>query len=94
MHELSLSTAIVDTVLRHAAGRRVRVVSLRVGALRQVVPDSLTFAWEVLTQDGPFAAVEVCGDEAVAPVAIAVPIEPKADWVSIFHRRAARDPAA
>lgn len=43
MHELSLSSAIVNTVVKHAAGRRVSVVNLRVGCLRQVVPDSLDF---------------------------------------------------
>jgi hydrogenase nickel incorporation protein HypA/HybF len=43
MHELSLSGAIVNTVEKHAAGRPVSVVSLRVGALRQVVPDTLEF---------------------------------------------------
>jgi hydrogenase nickel incorporation protein HypA/HybF len=43
MHELSLSGAIVNTVVKHAEGRPVSVVSLRVGALRQVVPDTLDF---------------------------------------------------
>ena len=43
MHELSLSGAIVNTVVKHAEGRPVSVVSLRVGALRQVVPDTLEF---------------------------------------------------
>ena len=43
MHELSLSGAIVNTVVKHADGRRVSVVNLRVGALRQVVPDTLDF---------------------------------------------------
>jgi hydrogenase nickel incorporation protein HypA/HybF len=43
MHELSLSGAIVNTVEKHAAGRPVSVVSMRVGALRQVVPDTLDF---------------------------------------------------
>lgn len=43
MHELSLSSAIVDTVVRHAAGRRVKVVTMRIGWLRQVVPESLEF---------------------------------------------------
>ena len=43
MHELSLSSAIVNTVVKHADGRPVSVVSLRVGALRQVVPDTLEF---------------------------------------------------
>lgn len=43
MHELSLSGAIVNTVVKHAAGRPVTVVSMRVGRLRQVVPDTLEF---------------------------------------------------
>jgi hydrogenase nickel incorporation protein HypA/HybF len=43
MHELSLSGAIVNTVVKHADGRPVSVVNLRVGALRQVVPDTLEF---------------------------------------------------
>ncbi|HEY1276384.1 MAG TPA: hydrogenase maturation nickel metallochaperone HypA [Thermoleophilaceae bacterium] len=50
MHELSLSGAIVDTVVKHAAGRRVEVVNLTVGALRQVVPDSLEFYFEIVAR--------------------------------------------
>jgi hydrogenase nickel incorporation protein HypA/HybF len=46
MHELSLAGAVVDTVERHAAGRRVTAVHLRVGHLRQVVPASLQFYFE------------------------------------------------
>jgi hydrogenase nickel incorporation protein HypA/HybF len=43
VHELSLSGAIVNTAVKHADGRPVSVVSLRVGRLRQVVPDTLEF---------------------------------------------------
>ena len=43
MHELSLSGAIVNTVVKHAQNRAVSVVNLRVGALRQVIPDTLDF---------------------------------------------------
>jgi hydrogenase nickel incorporation protein HypA/HybF len=43
MHELSLAGAVVATVERHARGRPVAVVNLRIGRLRQVVPDSLEF---------------------------------------------------
>ena len=50
MHELSLSGAIVNTVVKHADGRRVTVVSLRVGHLRQVVPDSLEFYFEFVAR--------------------------------------------
>jgi hydrogenase nickel incorporation protein HypA/HybF len=51
MHELSLSSAIVNTVVKHAQGRPVSVVSLRVGALRQVVPDTLDFYFEFVARD-------------------------------------------
>ena len=51
MHELALSTAIVNTVVKHADDRRVSLVSLRVGALRQVVPDSLAFYFEIVARD-------------------------------------------
>ena len=43
MHELSLAGAVIDTAERHAGGRRVLAVRLRLGELRQVVPDSLAF---------------------------------------------------
>ena len=49
MHELSLSGAIVDTVVKHAAGRRVTVVNMRIGALRQVVPDTLDFYFDFVS---------------------------------------------
>ena len=51
MHELSVSSAIVDTALKHAAGRKVSVVDLRLGKLRQVVPESLTFYFEIVGRD-------------------------------------------
>jgi hydrogenase nickel incorporation protein HypA/HybF len=76
MHELSIATAVLDIAQRHAEGRRVTAVRLRVGALRQVVPSSLAFAWEVLTREGPCAGAVLeqepvpalarcpaCGDE-------------------------------
>jgi hydrogenase nickel incorporation protein HypA/HybF len=43
VHELSLAGAVIDTAERHADGRRVTAVHLRVGHLRQVVPESLSF---------------------------------------------------
>lgn len=48
MHELSLCQAIAGVVAPHAAGRRVDVVRVRVGALRQVVPESLEFCWTLV----------------------------------------------
>ena len=51
MHELSVSAAVVDTAVRHAGGRPVAVVNLRVGHLRQVVPDSLLFYFGLVARD-------------------------------------------
>jgi hydrogenase nickel incorporation protein HypA/HybF len=50
VHELSLSGAIVNTAVKHAAGRPVRVVSLRVGRLRQVIPETLDFYFEFVAR--------------------------------------------
>jgi hydrogenase nickel incorporation protein HypA/HybF len=71
MHELSLCQAIADTAQQRAAGRPVRQVNVRIGHLRQVVPDSLTFAWDLLIEGTDLAgstlevdhvpAVVVCG---------------------------------
>lgn len=61
MHELSLCQAIAGVVKPHAAGRRVDVVRVRVGALRQVVPESLSFCWSLVRdhEDMPEAELEL-----------------------------------
>jgi hydrogenase nickel incorporation protein HypA/HybF len=50
MHELSIAEGIVGVAERHADGRRVSRVELRIGHLRQVVPSALTFAFELVAQ--------------------------------------------
>jgi hydrogenase nickel incorporation protein HypA/HybF len=50
MHELSLSSAIVNTAVKHADGRPVRTVNLRVGRLRQVIPETLQFYFEFVAR--------------------------------------------
>ena len=51
MHELSVASAVLNTALRHSEGRAVKLVSLRVGRMRQVVPDSLRFYFEIVARD-------------------------------------------
>lgn len=51
MHELSIAGAIRDAALRYAGGRQVTMVSLRIGALRMVVPDSLAFYFEIVARE-------------------------------------------
>jgi len=53
MHELALARAIIDAALAHAGEGRVRRVDVTVGALRQVVPDSLAFNFELLARGTP-----------------------------------------
>lgn len=50
MHELSLCQSILGIVDRARAGRAVEVVELRVGQLRQVVPETLVFCWGLVTE--------------------------------------------
>jgi len=50
MHELSISRAIVETANRHAAAGRVLSVRVAIGALRQVLPDSLRFYFEIVAR--------------------------------------------
>lgn len=61
MHELSLCQAIAGVVKPHAAGRRVDVVRVQVGALRQVVPETLSFCWTLVRdhEDMPEAELEL-----------------------------------
>jgi hydrogenase nickel incorporation protein HypA/HybF len=51
MHELSVATAVLNTALKHARGRPVTVVAVQAGALRQVVPESLRFYWQIVARD-------------------------------------------
>jgi hydrogenase nickel incorporation protein HypA/HybF len=59
MHELSIAGAIADVAERHAAGRRVTAVSVRVGTLRQVVPSALEFAFGLLADGTELQGAEL-----------------------------------
>jgi hydrogenase nickel incorporation protein HypA/HybF len=61
MHELSLCQAIAGVVKSHAGDRHVDVVRVRIGALRQVVPESLSFCWTLVrdAEDMPDAELEL-----------------------------------
>ena len=55
MHELSVCGAIAGIVERRAGGREVRTVHVRIGQLRQIVPDTLVYCWELLCADTALA---------------------------------------
>ncbi len=50
MHELSIARAIVEKAREHSSGRPVLRVHVTVGALRQVVPDSLEFYFAIASR--------------------------------------------
>ncbi len=62
MHELSLCRSIHGIVDRARAERTVTTVHLQVGQLRQVVPDTLSYCWDLLTQFGPLAGSQLAID--------------------------------
>jgi hydrogenase nickel incorporation protein HypA/HybF len=66
MHELSIAEAVVDIALRHAGGRPVRVVELKVGHLRQVVPSALEFAFELVADGTLLEGAELRMEEVPA----------------------------
>lgn len=53
MHELSICRAISAIVEDRRGGREVESVCLDVGGLRQVVPQTLEYCWEIATREGP-----------------------------------------
>ena len=55
MHELSICKSIADMITRRADGRAVKAVSVRVGQLRQIVPDTLVHCWSLMCEDTPLA---------------------------------------
>lgn len=59
MHEMALCEAIAGVVARHAGERPVSRVVVRIGHLRQVVPDALTFSWEVMAATMGFDGCEL-----------------------------------
>jgi hydrogenase nickel incorporation protein HypA/HybF len=50
MHELSLADAVVRIACAHAGERRIETIELKVGHLRQVVPDALAFAFTLVSE--------------------------------------------
>ena len=59
MHELSIAEAVVGVVSRHADGRCVKRVQMRIGHLRQVVPSALEFAFALVIEGTPLQGAEL-----------------------------------
>jgi len=64
--------AIARRVADRAAGRHVVRVVIQVGHLRQVVPDAMAFAWEMLTAATDLEGADLDIEHVPATVACAV----------------------
>ena len=56
MHEISLAKNIIEIIVEEMPGygmTRVESIKLAVGEMRQVVPDTLRFAFHILSKDTP-----------------------------------------
>jgi hydrogenase nickel incorporation protein HypA/HybF len=59
LHELAIAESVVQIASRHADGRQVTKVYLKVGHLRQVVPSALAFSFELVAQGTPVEGAEL-----------------------------------
>ena len=66
MHELAIAEALVAIAEEHAGRRRVERVEVRVGALRQVVPGALAFAFELVAQGTVVEGAELALEQVPA----------------------------
>jgi len=51
MHEMSVTQAMLDLALEYAKGQRITDVYLQVGRMSFIVPESVEFYFEYLSQD-------------------------------------------
>lgn len=63
MHELAITQNVVDAVADHVGGRQVTAVYLRIGRLSGIVPDSVRFCYEMVTEGTTLAGSRLGIDE-------------------------------
>jgi hypothetical protein len=59
LRELWIAQAVVDVATRHARGRTVQAIELRLGRDRAVRPQTLDFAFALLTEGTPLDGAEL-----------------------------------
>ncbi|MEX1139202.1 MAG: hydrogenase maturation nickel metallochaperone HypA [Bacteroidota bacterium] len=63
MHELSVARNLVELIQREIRSGElpfVRTVSIRIGDLAGIVPESLEFCYKVVTDESPLAGSHLC----------------------------------
>lgn len=50
MHELSICRSIAGIVRKHSGDRPIRTVNVQIGQLRQIIPETLTYCWSLVSQ--------------------------------------------
>lgn len=68
MHELAIADAVLQLVLREAGPHRVKRIGMRIGQLRQIVPASLRFGFELCASGTSAGGAEL--EITEVPVAI------------------------
>ena len=63
MHELAIAESLVEAVQARTGKRTVHSVRLQVGRLSGVVPDALTFAFELAVRGTPLEGARLLIDE-------------------------------
>ena len=95
MHELAIAQSVVAIADRHASGRRVASVQLKVGHLRQVVPSALTFAFQLVAEgtvlEGAELEIEVVPAAGATNAALRITPEriaelANAKWIDVGHQ--------
>jgi hydrogenase nickel incorporation protein HypA/HybF len=80
VHELAITESLVDLVVERTAGRRVVAVNVRVGDRSGVVPDAMSFCFDVVAAETPLAGaalvIEECPGEDLALVSVELVREP------------------
>lgn len=62
MHEMSLVEAVIETLLELQKSHKwnhINKVTLHVGAMRQVIPDVMSFVFLIATKDTPLAGAKM-----------------------------------
>jgi len=68
VHELSICSSIADIARRRADGRAVSVINVRVGQLRQIVPDTLVYCWSLISEETPLAGSRIVVESVPARI--------------------------